>query len=98
MTALDTSNEYGRYWTPQTSPHLTQHRTRERRLRLIVGALTALLFAPAPAGAQYLDPGAASIIIQAVVGGVVAVGVGLKLYWSKITALFSRRRRNDRQS
>ena len=60
-----------------------------------VGALIALLIAPATAGAQYLDPGAASIVIQAVIAGVVAVGAGLKLYWSKISGLFSRRRRPD---
>jgi hypothetical protein len=51
---------------------------------------------PGTAGAQYLDPGAAGIIIQAIVAGVVAVGAGVKLYWSKISGLFSRRRRSDR--
>jgi hypothetical protein len=56
--------------------------------------VTVLLFAPATAGAQYLDPGAASIIIQSVVAAVVAVGAGVKLYWSKISAFFSRRRRS----
>jgi len=74
---------------------LTQRTTRERRI-FVSWALTALLFAPATAGAQYLDPGAASIIIQAVVAGVVAVGAVMKLYWSKISGLFSRRRRPDR--
>jgi len=68
---------------------------RHRHIR-VAGALAALLFVPATAGAQYLDPGAASIIIQAVVAGIVAVGAGVKLYWSKISGLFSRRRRSDR--
>lgn len=60
--------------------------------------LAALLLIPAPAEAQYLDPGAAGIIVQAVVAGVVAVAAGVKLYWSKISGLFSRRRRSDKQS
>jgi hypothetical protein len=65
-----------------------------QRLVYVLGALTALPFVPVAAGAQYLDPGAASIIIQAVVAGVVAIGAGVKLYWSRISAFFSRRRRS----
>jgi uncharacterized membrane protein SpoIIM required for sporulation len=64
----------------------------------MIGALAALLCTPVTAQGQYLDPGAASIIIQAVVAGVVAVGAGLKLYWSKISGLFSRRRRPDKEA
>jgi hypothetical protein len=60
-------------------------------------ALAALLLVPVPAEGQYLDPGAASIIVQAVVAGVVAVGAAVKLYWSKISGLFSRRRRPDKR-
>jgi hypothetical protein len=73
---------------------MAQRTTRARDV-CVAGALTALLTVPATAGAQYLDPGAASIIIQAVIAGVVAVGAGLKFYWSKIAGLFSRRRRSD---
>jgi hypothetical protein len=79
---------------PFAQPALTQ-RTTGHRHRWISVAATALLI-PTAAGAQYLDPGAASIIIQAVVAGVVAVGAGIKLYWSKISGFFSRRRRPDR--
>ncbi len=63
----------------------------------MLSALAALLLVPVPAEAQYLDPGAASIIVQAVVAGVVAVGAAVKLYWSKISGLFSRRRRQDKR-
>ena len=59
--------------------------------------VAALLLVPVPAAAQYLDPGAASIIVQAVVAGVVAVAAAVKLYWSKISGLFSRRRRPDKR-
>ena len=32
----------------------------------------------------YLDPGAGSVVIQAIVGALVGVGITLKLYWAKI--------------
>ena len=32
----------------------------------------------------YLDPGTGSIIIQAIIGALVGVGITLKLYWAKI--------------
>lgn len=74
-------------------PPLTPIADRQR-LVYAARALAGLLLTPATAGAQYLDPGAASIIIQSVVAGVVAVGAGVKLYWSKIAAFFFRRRRS----
>jgi hypothetical protein len=70
--------------------------TSERRV-LVSWMLLALCLAPATAKAQYLDPGAASIVIQAIVAGVVAVGAGVKLYWSRISGLFSRRRRPEQE-
>ena len=54
--------------------------------------LVVLCLTPATVRAQYLDPGAASIIVQAIVAGVVAVAAGVKLYWGRVSALFSRRR------
>jgi hypothetical protein len=36
----------------------------------------------------YLDPGTGSLIMQAIIGGVVAVGVVLKVYWHKIRGIF----------
>ncbi len=32
----------------------------------------------------YLDPGSGSIIIQAIIGALVGVGITLKIYWYKI--------------
>jgi len=37
---------------------------------------------------MYLDPGSGSILIQIIIGVVFAVGVGVKLFWSKIKAVF----------
>jgi len=38
----------------------------------------------------YLDPGSGSLILQAIIGGAVAVGVVLKAYWHKLRGLFSK--------
>ena len=35
----------------------------------------------------YLDPGTGSMLVQLLVGGAAAVGVGLKLYWHRILRL-----------
>jgi len=32
----------------------------------------------------YLDPGTGSIIIQSLIGALVAAGIALKVYWTKI--------------
>jgi hypothetical protein len=32
----------------------------------------------------YLDPGSGSVIIQAIIGALVGVGITLKVYWMKI--------------
>ena len=38
----------------------------------------------------YLDAGTGSIIIQTIVGGVAAIGVVARVYWSKIKGFFRR--------
>jgi len=38
----------------------------------------------------YLDPGTGSIIIQALVGALVGIGITLKIYWQKFKEIFSR--------
>jgi hypothetical protein len=64
-----------------------------RRLALPLLALLAAIVLPSAAHAQYLDPGAGSIILQAVVAIVVALAAVLKLYWGKLSAIFSRERK-----
>jgi len=39
----------------------------------------------------YLDPSTGTVIIQAVIGALVGVGIALKLYWAKIKYLLSER-------
>ena len=42
----------------------------------------------------YLDAGTGSVLLQALIGGVAAIGVTMKLYWSRIKR-FLRIGRND---
>jgi hypothetical protein len=53
--------------------------------------VAALLLWPAPAEAQYLDPGASSVIVQIVIAGLIGVAAVLKLYWHKLKVLISRK-------
>lgn len=59
--------------------------------RLIAGtaAAVALLF-PTEAWA-YLDPGSGSLIFQTLVATLAGVAYGVRVYWSRIRALFGRR-------
>lgn len=36
----------------------------------------------------YLDPGTGSYILQILLAGLLGVGVGIKMFWSKIKAIF----------
>ena len=40
--------------------------------------------------ANYLDPGSGSVIIQAIVGALVGVGITVKVYWYKIREKLTR--------
>ena len=39
----------------------------------------------------YLDPGTGSIILQAIIGGIAALGFSIKLYWYKIKSFFKKK-------
>ena len=38
----------------------------------------------------YIDPGTGSIVLQALVGALVGIGITLKIYWHKFKELFIR--------
>ena len=40
---------------------------------------------------EYLDPGSGSFLIQLLIGGLVAIGFGVRMFWGKIKALFTRK-------
>ena len=42
------------------------------------------------AAIMYIDPGAGSIIFQAIVGGILVVGVTARVYWRKVRSIFQR--------
>ena len=53
--------------------------------------LTLFLVALAPRSAHaYLDPGAGSMILQLVLGGLAGLAVGLRLVWRRLAGRFSR--------
>lgn len=43
----------------------------------------------------YLDPGSGSMILQAVVGGLAAVGVMGKFYWRRLLGVLGLRKKDD---
>lgn len=57
--------------------------------------LIVAFLVPAAAHAQYLDPGASSIIVQSIVAGVVAVAAVVKVFWWKISGIFSSNKSRD---
>jgi hypothetical protein len=38
----------------------------------------------------YLDPGSGSFLIQLLIGGLVAIGFGVRMFWGKIKTLIKR--------
>ena len=46
----------------------------------------------------YLDPGSGSMIVQIIAGGLAALGVTMKLYWRRITGVFSRGKKVEEKS
>lgn len=57
-----------------------------------VAVLSVVFLTPTVAQAQYLDPGAGSIMIQVVIAAMVGASAAIRIYWSKISALIARRR------
>lgn len=52
--------------------------------------LLGLLMMEAPVDA-YLDPGAGSMLLQLILGGVAALGVVVRLFWHRLRTPFRRR-------
>jgi hypothetical protein len=62
---------------------------RARKGRLFVVAAVLLLGMPSPALA-YLDPGAGSLLIQMVLGGIAMAAVMARVFWARLRGLFGR--------
>jgi hypothetical protein len=61
--------------------------------RIYVLALLCLGFCVVnlPVANAYVDPGTGSFVFQAVIGGILAVGLAVKLFWRRIIAFVTRR-------
>jgi hypothetical protein len=51
-------------------------------------AFTVLIL---PTANAYVDPGSGSFVFQALIGGLLAMGVALKVFWGRIVGFFTRR-------
>lgn len=58
-----------------------------KKLAVIMSAVVIVLCSVNTSYA-YLDPGAGSMLLQVLLGGVVGLAVVLKLYWHRFLALF----------
>lgn len=72
-------------------------RTQSPSLAVAVCAI-ALVLSPRALSAQYLDPGAGSVIVQAVIALTIGAAAAIKVYWRRASALLSewRKRGGDR--
>ena len=67
----------------------------KRRVWIVTTLVTAFSVVFLPTANAYVDPGAGSFIFQAAIGGLLAAGVALKVFWKRITGLVSRRDDDD---
>ncbi len=64
------------------------------RMRIVPGVVVCTLWLSSDA-LGYLDPGTGSFIFQAVIAVVCGAGLGIKMFWSRIRAAFSRKGKGD---
>jgi len=62
---------------------------KHKTLILLAALIGFGMLAPPPAYG-YLDPGTGSLIVQVTIAAIVGIGTAMKLYWSRIKAVFSR--------
>ena len=81
---------------PETGRQISMGRLVLLRSMIVVAAVSSWL--PSDLQAQYLDPGAGSVMVQAIIAGLVGGATVLKLYWSKIRGLLARAPRRPNQA
>jgi hypothetical protein len=60
---------------------------------LLLGVLTLSVWLGSVSEAQaYLDPGTGSMILQMIIGGVLAISYTVKIYWRKIKAFLTKKK------
>ena len=45
----------------------------------------------------YIDPGTGTIILQALIGGIVAAGAAVSFYWRKLKSFFSKKKNDEKK-
>jgi hypothetical protein len=70
----------------------------KRRVWIVSVAVIAFTGVSLPVANAYVDPGTGSFVFQAVIGGLLAVGVGIKVFWKRLTGMVSRRDRDTHTS
>lgn len=61
---------------------------------MVLLTLIAIMLFFTPTAYAYLDPGTGSVILQALAAGVLAIGVGWRLFMKRIKNFFRRDRSN----
>ena len=64
---------------------------RSSRIYVLTLLCLAFCFVSVPAANAYVDPGTGSFVFQAIVGGILAVGLAIKMFWRRILAFVTRR-------
>ena len=61
--------------------------------RITVVCLLCLAFSAVtlPVANAYVDPGTGSFVFQAVIGGILALALAIKMFWRRIVAFVTRR-------
>jgi hypothetical protein len=65
------------------------------RIFVVAMVVLACLTIGLPSAGAYVDPGAGSFIFQAMVGGVLAAGFAIKVFWRRIVSVFPGKRPSD---
>ena len=66
----------------------------KRRVWIVSLSVIAFTGVFLPAANAYVDPGTGSFVFQALIGGLLAVGVAIKVFWKRLTAIVWRRDRH----
>jgi hypothetical protein len=61
------------------------------RVFVVAVGVAACTLVCIPVANAYVDPGTGSFIFQAVIGGALAAAVAIKVFWRRITGVFSRK-------
>ncbi|MEX0983739.1 MAG: hypothetical protein WD096_01675 [Actinomycetota bacterium] len=67
-----------------------------RKPAVFIALLGLIVIGPLAGPAQaYVDPGTGSFVFQALIGGALAAAVAVKVFWTKIVGVFSRKERSS---